>query len=161
MNSIGYMKLQFDEKLNPFFLETIDLQGNTKTVSMREAGFSKEISFEIIIKREFYSQNGEPKVFYGLQHMLAKIPNERSFKYLWLFKSPDMQNIAISFTDPTVMDNFGNHARVTTLLDISDVQYIKKVGTPKKLSQEELRLKIKNNEVLGIFKDDLKNQLAI
>lgn len=161
MINVGQQKLEFDEKLDPYFTETTNKNGATKKLNMSEAGYVKSIEFNIIIKREFYSQNGEPKIWYGLQRMVAKIPNERSFRYLFLYKEPTMQNIAITYFDPTVLDGFGTHAKITSLIDFSDGQYVKKVGSAKKLSVEQLRLKIKNREILGVFKDDLKSQLAI
>ena len=158
MISVGCRKLDFTEKLEPYFIETIDKQGTTKTLTMKDCGYVKELVFDVVIFREFFSPSGEPRKWFGLQECVAKIPNERSYRYIYLFKSKDMDNIAITFVDPLTLDNFGTHSMVTTLVDISDGQYIRKVGSAKKLTIEQVRLKLKNREILGIYRDDLKSQ---
>jgi hypothetical protein len=161
MINIGARKLCFNEKLEPYFEETVDKQGTIKNLTMADAGFCKKIEFDIVIKREFVNNNGEPKILYFLQHCKAQIPNERAYKYVYISKFPSMLNVAISYFDPTSLDSFGTHSVITTLLDFSDGQFISKVGTAKKMTPEQIRKLVKEKAVLGIFKDDLRSQLAI
>ena len=162
MINVGSQKLCFDEKLTPYFELTTDKQGTIKNLTMQQANHVKILTFDVCLKREFLDNLGEKKIIYLLQHMKAQIPNEKSYRYVYLYFEPKvMQNIGICYVDPTVLDSFGTHAKITTLLDWSDVQYLKPIGKPTKLSPEQLRLKLKNKEILAILKDDLRSQLAI
>ena len=158
----GYEKLQFDEVGNPYFLRTVSNDGTTEKVLPENATLPclKELNLQVVLKREGYTPDMRKKVWYGLQQIQIKIPNEREFKnYFLVYDKKAMDTVCVKVLSPSIVDSFGNYNTYAYNMSLQpqkdSVEYgwVKFVGKPKQISPLKLKFMLQNKEIIAVLTD--------
>jgi hypothetical protein len=154
-HSVGYEKLKFDSEGTPYFERTISKDGTTRNVSMEENGFVKSLTVDVIIRREGFSPTMERKIWLGLQKLEFKIPARDSrYRFHYLKFEKGMTSPCLSIFDPSL----GTFCGITERLDITS-EFVRKVGSAKKITPQKAKQLVQDKAVLGIF-SDFENSIA-
>jgi len=172
INRTGWEILKFDEQLNPYYLKTIDAQGNTKKISPSECTLPllKELDVCVILKRDFYSPTGEARQWFGVQQLKIVVPDERQFRYHYLVYSPKcMANICIKLLYPDLRDSIGNYNSTCWDFNLSlkqleqesyEFSWIQKVGEPVTISREKAKIMLESKEAIALLNDSGQQELS-
>jgi hypothetical protein len=156
----GAQTMKLDEKGDLYFEEIIsnDMPPKVKRVEPceRDPPLVKELEASVIIKRSYYSPTGEPRTFFGLQKLHMKIPQGEDYRYFYLCYKPSvMQTVNLVIVDPDRMmltsRTLALRAREKRALEN---RITKKVGKPKKLTENQVRYLIREKKTLGVMNDD-------
>lgn len=163
-NHIGAQTLKLDEKGDLYFEEIIstDIPPKTKRVEPfeRDPPLVKELDAEVIIKREYFSPDGRALTYFGLQKLRLSIPRGEDYRYFYLCYKPSvMETVNLVIVDPDAMvltsRTLALRAREERALEN---RITKKVGKPKKLTEEQVRYLLREKKTLGVMSDDFFEQ---
>jgi hypothetical protein len=165
VNRTGWEKLRFDENLNPYYEKVINAQGDTVKIQPSECTLPmlKELTVNVILKRDFYSPTGEPRQWFGVQILKIVVPNERQFRFHYLcYDKKCMSNICVKLVYPDLRDSIGNYNSVAwdfalSLKQLSPEDYefswIQKVGEPVTISREKAKIMLESKEAIALLND--------
>jgi hypothetical protein len=169
-NLIGAEKLQFDELGNPYYLKTISKDGKTEKILPQDATpkMLKELTVNIILRRNFYSPIGEPKVWFGVQQIQITVPDERSYRYHYLvYDKKSMGNICMKIVNPFYRDSFGNYNSYAWDFTLNlkqleresyEFSWIKRIGKPQTITQGKAIVMLRDREAIVLLNDSGEEQ---
>jgi hypothetical protein len=155
-------KIKFNEKNEPYFEYRKNGHKDTEFINqtLESNGYVKDLTVNVILKRSFYSPQGEPKVWFGLQSVKVSIPNEKSFQYYYLYYDPKaMQNVCVSIISPQLIDEFDNINSVTYNFNLQpkreslEYEWVRLIGKPKSISKIQASAFLKSKYALCVLTD--------
>lgn len=162
VNVVGYTKLQFDESGNPYFLRTVDKQGNIERILPEQTNPShlKTLTIFVAVVRSGYTSDMRVKRWIGLQTVKISIPQEREFKNYYLcYDKRAMSNVCVKILSNNFVDGFGNYNTIAWNLNLHPMresiesEWIKFVGKAKQISPQKLALMLQTHEIIAVLND--------
>ena len=160
--SLGQEVLKFDEFGNPYYVKTINKRSETANIQPQECTLPlmKELTIKIILKRDFYSPQGEPKKWFGLQTIKIAIPKEKPLRYYFLAYDPKcMSNVCVKVVSPEMYDSFNNYNSVAWDMSLSatrdsiEYEWIKRIGKPQTITALKAKTLLDSKEAFCIMTD--------
>lgn len=155
-------KLMFDEKGNPFYRYRKHGHNdpNFEDRPPEQNGLVKELSINVILKRSGYDATMREKVWFGLQELQIKIPQEKALRYHYLkFESKAMSNICVVIVSPQILDQQGNCNTIAYTFNIQpnresqEFDWVRAIGKPKTISALKAQSLLANKQVLAVLTD--------
>jgi hypothetical protein len=140
-------------EFDAYFQKWVKKSELTKVEKLKpeQIGLVKNLDFQIIIKRSAISESTlTKKTGFFLQRYKVSIPKEKRYNddYISMpkgVKRPHINHLAQSL---------GNYCGFCEAISPNDTEYIKKVGTAKRITVTEARHLIEQKAVIGVFTED-------
>lgn len=109
--------------------------------TVEQNGWSKEVELLGLIKRtpQNYTGFGSPKPIFFIQKFMCKIPNLKSNRFIYLQKS-----MGKVYKRDFKLD-------YTTELNLTDKDFVRKIGTPKRISLKRASKMLKDKTVYPLL----------
>jgi hypothetical protein len=163
-SKFGYEQLLYDSEGQPFFRRCEnDTCTVTRDISLTEKGYCKSMIVAVVVHRQGYSPDMLPMHYYGLQKIKITVPDDmREYRYTWLyFDTKRMSLPCMTDFNPKVFDVMGHPRCVTSQVSLSDTNFCKYVGRPRKLKGKfEADALVREKVALMIVEGDLHKETS-
>jgi len=162
---LGEEKLRFDENFNPYFIRTISKDGKTEKIQPEQCTLPlvKELTAFVVLRREGFSPSMEKRVWYGLQQIQIKVPNEKEYRYHYIcYDARAMSNVCVVILNPTLKDSCGNYNKTAWDMSLNpkkmedasyEWEFIRFIGKAKPISAGKLAELKQNKQILAVLND--------
>ena len=140
----GYEKVVLNELGNPCFRRVVDDYGKqTIDVPVTEKGYVKELTVQLIQKREYFSERTfENKVAIFLCTYQLKMPHDRALQYVYFYYEHGFSNVCIRDFD------LGTATSINVMNPDNQKYYGIKQISKKRISIEKVNALIRDKAVL-------------